>query len=68
MNTKITLAIATILALSGCVVKNPAADTLTIKVVPPANYNASEPIHVVGSFNAWALDGEKAYEKKTKNS
>lgn len=67
MNTKITLAIATILALSGCVVKNPAADTLTIKVVPPANYNASEPIHVVGSFNAWALDGEKAYELKTKN-
>lgn len=67
MNTKITLAIATLLALSGCAVKNLAADTLTIKVIPPANYTASEPIHVVGSFNEWALDGEKAYELKTEN-
>lgn len=65
MNAKITLTIAAILALAACADKNPAESTLTIKVTPPADYTASETIHLVGSFNEWALEGEKAYPLKT---
>lgn len=58
---KIILTIAAVLALSACTDKNPAAPTLTIKVTPPADYSASETIHLVGSFNDWTLEGDKAY-------
>ncbi|WP_306523564.1 alpha/beta hydrolase [Rheinheimera sp.] len=61
----IILTIAAVLALSACTDKNPAAPTLTIKVTPPSAYSASETIHLVGSFNDWALEGDKAYPLKT---
>jgi hypothetical protein len=58
---KIILTIAAVLALSACTDKNPVAPTLTIKVTPPADYSANETIHLVGSFNDWALEGDRAY-------
>lgn len=60
-HNKITLTIAAVLALSACADKNPPAPTLTIKVTPPADYSANETIHLVGSFNDWELEGDKAY-------
>jgi predicted alpha/beta superfamily hydrolase len=63
-HNKIILTIAAVLALSACTDKNPAAPTLTIKLTPPADYSASETIHVVGSFNGWELEGDKAYPLK----
>lgn len=61
----IILIIAAVVALSACTDKNPPTPTLTIKVTPPADYSASETIHLVGSFNDWELDGDKAYPLRT---
>jgi pullulanase len=58
---KIILIIAAVLTLNACTDKNPPILTLTIKVTLPAGYSANETIHLVGSFNDWALEGDKAY-------
>ncbi|CAM5225445.1 alpha/beta hydrolase [Alishewanella longhuensis] len=60
-HNKTFLTIAAVLALSACTDKNQAATTLTIKVTPPADYSVDETVHLVGSFNDWALEGDKAY-------
>ncbi|MBZ9611645.1 alpha/beta hydrolase [Rheinheimera maricola] len=64
-HSKIILTIAAVLTLTACADKNPAVASLTIKVTPPADYSASETIHLVGSFNDWALEGDQAYPLST---